>query len=421
MDHLHRPKSNSKKVILAPSGSDGDIFPMLAFGKKLRERGHEVLIASVPSGREFAEKLGFPLIETGLDVKNWTRNRDLSRGTFAARSRDIRFMQDDIRKQISFLRAAAQGSYAIFSGGYNYAAATVAESLGIRHLHIFHVPNVYPTGDYPCMSVPWQGMPKILNRVTWTLNRTFQNLLFRKTINSVRETLSLPPIRDVWKNFTENSIVAAPPVLHRVPENSGHSQTGYWSLDADEPLPPELLEFIHRGPKPFYFGFGSMSTGEKSKIIEAVKAVCRQFKTRAIISKGWAEFEIDRDFGRNSELFLAGRVSHANLFPLLDLVVHHGGPGTITTAGKSGVVQILVPHLFDQFYWGARVHAAGLGPKPIHRNDFSAAALIQRFGAVQETPAYRRRALELQPILQASDGIEDFFRPEFLKSIRMDL
>jgi len=41
--------------------------------------------------------------------------------------------------------------------------------------------------------------------------------------------------------------------------------------------------------------------------------------------------------------------------------VHHGGAGTTTAAALGGAPQVVVPQMYDQFSWGERVAALGIG------------------------------------------------------------
>jgi len=60
-------------------------------------------------------------------------------------------------------------------------------------------------------------------------------------------------------------------------------------------------------------------------------------------------------------LFLEGFVPHELLFPLVCLVVHHGGSGTVAAATRAGTPQCIVPCHFDQFQWAERVEHLGIG------------------------------------------------------------
>ena len=58
---------------------------------------------------------------------------------------------------------------------------------------------------------------------------------------------------------------------------------------------------------------------------------------------------------------LIGEVNQQALFPRVSAVVHHGGAGTTTAGALGGVPQVIVPQMYDQHYWAARVQALGVG------------------------------------------------------------
>lgn len=57
----------------------------------------------------------------------------------------------------------------------------------------------------------------------------------------------------------------------------------------------------------------------------------------------------------------AGRLPMAQLLPSCDLLVNHGGQGTVLAALSAGCPQLLLPHFDDQFDNAGLVHAAGAG------------------------------------------------------------
>jgi UDP:flavonoid glycosyltransferase YjiC (YdhE family) len=87
-------------------------------------------------------------------------------------------------------------------------------------------------------------------------------------------------------------------------------------------------------------------------------------------------------------------------------VVHHGGAGTTTTAARSGVPQIVIPHLLDQHYWGHRVHLLGVAPPPLPRTKLSAAGLAALISATLENELLADRARELAERLCDGDPLE---------------
>jgi len=70
------------------------------------------------------------------------------------------------------------------------------------------------------------------------------------------------------------------------------------------------------------------------------------------------------------------------------------------------VPQIIVPHLLDQFYWAHRVHALGLGPKPLPIRRLNPERFAARLKTVLREPAYLDRAAKLGTEIRARDGCE---------------
>lgn len=392
---------------------------MLTFALALQKRGHEVLVASLPNSRGLFEENNIPFVEGGLDVKAWSAGKNLRQDNLGSITAQVKFLRQDLLKQFTVLLEKAKEVHAIFSGGYNMAAASIAEYYKIKHYHVFHVPNVYPTADHPCMMVPWQKLPKTLNRISWKLNSLNQNLCFKKIINEHRKKLGLPPISDVWAHLVQDSIMGVDPLLYEMPKRyqANHLQTGYWYPTIKEELPTDLLAFLAKENNVFYFGFGSMPTSEKFTIVKMIQEVCSQLNLRAIVSKGWANFDIQS----NEQIYLAGKISHQKLFEKIRFAIHHGGPGTVSTAAKAGVPQIIIPHILDQFYWGERVHHLKAGPAPIKRQQFSSDLLLDRIKSLLNEDTYFTGALRLKDKLKHSDGMVDFFNPENQQRLGLDL
>lgn len=76
------------------------------------------------------------------------------------------------------------------------------------------------------------------------------------------------------------------------------------------------------------------------------------------MSRGWADLAID-DAG--PDCLAIGEVNQQALFPHVAVAVHHGGAGTTTTAALSGAPQVVVPEMYDQYYWAKRIEDLGIG------------------------------------------------------------
>ena len=70
----------------------------------------------------------------------------------------------------------------------------------------------------------------------------------------------------------------------------------------------------------------------------------------------------------NPSVLTVPTVPHESLFKRVAAVVHHGGSGTVGTGLRAGRPTLVVPTVFDQFFWGRRVAAVGAGPAPVPFN-----------------------------------------------------
>ena len=83
---------------------------------------------------------------------------------------------------------------------------------------------------------------------------------------------------------------------------------------------------------------------------------------------------------------------------------HHGGAGTTGASLRAGVPSLVVPFTMDQPFWGARVAALGVGPRPIPRAGLTRARLAEGLRATQRA-TIRANASALGERIRAEDGV----------------
>jgi UDP:flavonoid glycosyltransferase YjiC (YdhE family) len=140
---------------------------------------------------------------------------------------------------------------------------------------------------------------------------------------------------------------------------------------------------------------GAGTSRVEGLITEAVAASGR----RCIVGAGWAGmgagalpkgWRIVRD------------APHALLFPRTAVVVHHGGSGTTAQALRTGVPQVLLPLILDQFHHAHRLHLARIAPRPVPMEKITAQELAGAIQAALELPSGLRA--DAAQRLRASDG-----------------
>jgi UDP:flavonoid glycosyltransferase YjiC (YdhE family) len=181
-----------------------------------------------------------------------------------------------------------------------------------------------------------------------------------------------------------------------------YTQTGYFHLEQQGEIGAEVEAFLSDDPPPLYFGFGSMPRQDQSALRPLFLESARSAGQRVVIS------QLREDPARLSgpvDFCFANNLPHHLLFHRLAAIIHHGGAGTTATAARAGVPQIIVPHILDQFYWGDRIHALGLGPEPIWRPKLTVKRLQSAISEVVTDERFKNRAREIAFVLQNQDSL----------------
>jgi sterol 3beta-glucosyltransferase len=130
-------------------------------------------------------------------------------------------------------------------------------------------------------------------------------------------------------------------------------QYGYWFLEERQEYTPspELAEFLARGEKPVYIGFGSMfDKAETEKVMKIILEGISRTGRRAIIN-GFGDLD-----HLPERIFAVNGIPHSWLFERVSAVCHHGGAGT-TAAGFKARKQF--PMAFGDNFDGVVDHFDG--------------------------------------------------------------
>jgi UDP:flavonoid glycosyltransferase YjiC (YdhE family) len=183
--------------------------------------------------------------------------------------------------------------------------------------------------------------------------------------------------------------------------------TGYWFLPEDpgRMLPADLEAFLAGGGPVVSIGFGSMAGGggdDGRAVSELVIAAIRDAGVRAVLLSGWGALDAP---GASDDVYVADSLPHDRLFPRMTAVVHHGGAGTTAAGIRAGVPSLVVPFGVDQPFWGSRVTALGVGPRPIPRKRLDRTLLADGLRVAVADRAMADRAAALGELVRAEDGV----------------
>lgn len=377
---------------------------MLLFAERAQALGHDVRVAAPCDFEEDARKLSVPFTSVGGPVKPYLARiaNELHHGGLGFIREANRYSREAMAVQYRMIPELGAGCDLIVSVGIQFGARVATTLHRTKYLCILYCPAVLPSAEHAPFTVPYQRMPRFLNRLMWAGTRGYYNRTFGPEIRKYNAPLNIDTPRDAFRYLSGDHVVlAADEVLAPAPI---HGELGVTQVSAfvgtnRTPLPDRVRAFLDAGPPPVYVGFGSMPDPDATKTARAVMEAARLANVRLILGSGWANVRGERD---DANVLHVDTVSHAELFPKCAAIVHHGGAGTTTTAFRAGVPQIVVPHTLDQFYFARRVEDLNIGPSSLPKKNLSAQSLAERLRLAISTSPIREAAASLAAVPRLS-------------------
>lgn len=405
------------KLTIFAAGSRGDIQPCIALARGLQAAGENVCLAAPHDFAAFVQGNGVdfrPLRGDVQQIMAGDTGREFMEtgGANPLKSvRAMRAMLGPIALQMAEdAHAACRDADAIICLGVLGAfGRAIAQSLGRPLLNVEPAP-LLATRAFPAPSWPIQrNLGAWHNRLSGAAMLWVIWLWYGSFVNEFRQRLGQPATSAAGflRDLRATPLIGAySPTLIPPPPDwplSVHI-TGYLFLDAHagwQP-PPALEAFLDAGEPPVYIGFGSMGgrdpEGMAALVIEAL-ALCGR---RGLLLTGWGGLHAG---AVPESIFVLDAAPHRWLFPRMAAVVHHGGAGTTAEGLRAGVPAVVVPFLFDQPFWGARIEALGVGPAPIPRKKLTAARLAGAIHRAVSDTAMQTRARACGGAIRAEDGV----------------
>ena len=122
---------------------------------------------------------------------------------------------------------------------------------------------------------------------------------------------------------------------------------------------------------------------------------------RALFNAGWSGIDATQ---LPANFHAIGHVPHDWLLPRCALAIHHGGSGTTHSACRAGIPSVMVPFAGDQFFWNARLRAAGVMHHALKGATITADALGAALAYAGSETA-RNSAKALGQAMQAGDAL----------------
>ena len=410
-------------IFILTVGSRGDVQPFVALGQGLKAAGHTVTVATSASFEPFITRHGLHfghLSNDLLDLMDTAAGREAleeTLGVFGTIKTMIKLAQEGTRINRKLLQEAWEAAQIarpdlIIFHPKAFAGAHIAEKLRIPALLATLQPMLVPTVETPPIGIPALKMGGWYNKLGYQLIKLGYNS-YRGMINTFREeTLGiekLPKSVDILSMSSGRAL----PVLHAFSQHvlprpvdwpPQAVVTGYWFLEATQTWqPPAALNtFLQAGDPPVYVGFGSMAGRDPERLTNIIIEALQRANVRGLLATGWGGLDTKE---LPETIFKIEEGPHDWLFSRVAAIVHHGGAGTTAAGLRAGRPTVICPFMGDQPFWGERVHALGVGPKPILQKKVTAESLATAIRKAITDNAMRQHAARLGEKISAEDGV----------------
>jgi UDP:flavonoid glycosyltransferase YjiC (YdhE family) len=331
------------RIMLAFAGGTGHLEPLLPLAHAARAAGHDVAFAGRPWMTPKVEALGFDAFPSGSDVGLAPVTRPL---VAIDMERELLDLRDGFGRRIARERATdllplfrVWRPDVIVWEETDFGAAIVAERLGLPHATV----EVTASGAFVRCDVMAEALAEV---------RAEHGLPPDPGCEMLRRFLVLSPFPP---SFREPAF-PPPPTIHGMRTIGRGLRDG---LSGPPPVPPVWATVLPGAPR-VHVTLGTVFNHESGDLFPRLLAAVRDLPANVLVTIGR---ELDpADLGPQPPHVTIERfVPQAEILPHADLVVSHGGSGSVLGALAHGLPMVLAPMGADQPLNAARAAALGVG------------------------------------------------------------
>jgi UDP:flavonoid glycosyltransferase YjiC (YdhE family) len=369
------------RVLLGAFGDPGHAFPMIALGRALRARGHDVTLQTWRRWQPHVEREGLAFAPAP------------EYQVFPSGSEPLDFYEAVVhaaRETLPLVREIAP--QVVVSDILTLAPALAAEIDGRKCATL--IPHVYPhhERDFPVYSLGGRMPRSAPGRAAWrALQRPVQKGLRRgrAELNGTRAQLGLPPQQHVHGGISsELALVATFPQLEyprRWPAHAHVVGPLMWEPPSSDVEPPP-------GDQPLVLVAPSTAQDPDHHLLHAALEGLADAPVRVLAT--WNRRLPSRALAVPKNAKVVDWVRYSGVMPQCDVVVCHAGHGTLVRALASGAAVVACPAVGDMNENAARVDWAGAGVR-VPRRFLSPRVLRLAVMRAIEEPSIRERAREM--------------------------
>ena len=369
------------RVLLGAFGDPGHAFPMIALGRALAARGHDVTLQTWRRWREHVEAEGMrfaPAPEYQV---------------FPSGPEPLDFYEAAVQATLDTVPLVREiAPEVVVADILTLAPALAAEHEGVPWATL--IPHVHPHGEphFPIYSLGARLPRTAAGRALWRVGqRPVQRGLERgrRELNETRARVGLPPLAHVHGGISRRlALVASFPQLEypRTRPTGAHVVGPLmWEPPAEPVQPPP-------GNEPLVLVAPSTAHDAEHRLLRAALRGLADQPVRVLAT--WNRRLPPRPLPVPANARVVDWVSYSRTMPLCDVVICHAGHGTLARALASGCAVVACPATGDMNENAARLDWSGAGVR-LPRRFVGPRTLCLAVERALGEPSIRARAQEI--------------------------
>jgi UDP:flavonoid glycosyltransferase YjiC (YdhE family) len=405
-------------------GSEGDLRPFIALAGGLRSAGHEVaLVVTNIEDKDYSDFAGL----LNIDIKHVATPviRDpgelddigISCINEKNPAKEVSIIFEKVfAPAVEEMYLAAQdlcrSNELVISHFFNYPVKVAAQKINAHYVSVTLAANAIPS-RYTC-PVGFPDLGSWVNPIWWWAGRMVINWMFLKSVNGLRNSVELPPVRDMiydaWTSSELDLVAVSSALCKKQKDWVRHRHIcGFLNLPENIEnwkMPDDLKAFLDREDQPVFITFGSVFPRKIERVMETVeifREAVHIASCRAIIQVSKQDVE---KMPPDCQIYYTSFLPYRRVFPFCSAVIHHGGVGTTQMSLLSGVPSVVVAHIADQLFWGRELFRKGVASEVLFRRTLTAEKLAKGIHEVTNSVHMKENAWKIGKLMQRENGVQ---------------
>lgn len=340
-----------QRILLTTNFTGGDVFPFIHIGRGLKKRGHDVILFSHSPYADVARKMG-------LDFIAWETPDE-----FAEFQREMYKISDPLNHYSDWLefKQRFQNADRVASEYHKIIERIVPDNTIIVARHRTSLAACFASEKMKIPMVTVYLAPSYLSHLK--IHEDMYGKVLKEEINEAREKLGLSHISSwfCYHASIKKNIGLWPewfaPSDSTWPIQIDLKGFPLINIEEDSFLPEELENFIGSSKNIIFVAGGSSNFISTEFFITIIEA-CKLLKRKAVISTPYRNLLPD---SLPDLIYWIPSIPYRLIMPKVNMIIHHGGIGTLSQAMEAGLPQLILAHITDGPDNATRIEKLGAG------------------------------------------------------------